>query len=294
MSKIKAAVVQHACTDNYEQNLQAGLDGIKQAASKGADLVLLPELSMGLYFCITEDPKNFDLAEPIPGKSTEALQTAAKENNIVVVATLFEKRAKGLYHNTAIVIDKDGTLAGTYRKMHIPDDPGFYEKYYFTPGDLGFKPIDTSIGKLGVLICWDQWYPEGARIMALSGAEILLFPSAIGWEPDADETENARQRDAWITVQRGHAIANNLPVISSNRVGLEKDNSSNMATLFWGSSFITGQQGEVLTEAATDKEEVIVTELDLDKTEDVRRIWPYLRDRRIDEYSGILKRHIDD
>ncbi len=294
MSKIKAAVVQHACTGSYDDNLQAGTSGIQQAASRGADLVLLPELSMGTYFCINEDPGNFDLAEPIPGPTSQALQTAAKQNNIVVVATVFEKRAKGLYHNTAIVLDKDGNLAGTYRKMHIPDDPGFYEKYYFTPGDLGFKPVATSIGKLGVLVCWDQWYPEAARIMALSGAEILLFPSAIGWEPDEDQAEQARQRNAWITIQRAHSVANNLPVLSSNRIGMEQDPDSDMATLFWGSSFITGQQGELLAEAAIDAAEVIVAELDLDHTEQVRRIWPYLRDRRIDAYAGILKRNIDD
>lgn len=291
MSKLKVAVVQHACNDNYEQNLQAGIDGIKNAAAQGADLVLLPELSMGRYFCIKEDPANFDLAEPIPGQTTEHLQHAARENKIVIVATIFEKRAKGLYHNTAVVIDKDGNLAGTYRKMHIPDDPGFYEKYYFTPGDQGFIPIDTSVGRLGVMICWDQWYPEGARIMALSGAEILLFPSAIGWEPDEQQQENDRQRDAWITIQRSHAIANNLPVMVSNRIGMEK--SEEIDTLFWGSSFITGQQGEILKQAGTDEETVIVAELNLDRTEEVRRIWPYLRDRRIDQYEDILKRHID-
>ena len=293
MNKIKVAVGQHRCHADYDKNLQADISAIEQAAEQGADLVLLPELSTSLYFCISEDPANYDQAEPIPGRTTEALQAAAKANNIIVVTTLFEKRAKGLYHNTAIVIDKDGSLAGSYRKMHIPDDPGFYEKYYFTPGDQGFKPIETSIGKLGVLICWDQWYPEGARIMALSGAELLLFPSAIGWEPDEDKLENDQQRDAWITVQRGHAIANNLPVISSNRVGLETTEQDNMETLFWGSSFICGQQGEILAEASTEEEEVITAELDLAHTEQVRRVWPYLRDRRLDAYDGILKRHID-
>ncbi len=293
MSKIKVAITQHACSESYAENLESGLNGIKEAARQGADLVLLPELSMGLYFCIKEDPDYFDMAETVPGPSTKALQLAAKENNIIVVATLFEKRAKGLYHNTAIVLDKDGTLAGTYQKMHIPDDPGFYEKYYFTPGDMGFKPIDTSIGKLGVLICWDQWYPEGARIMALSGAELLLFPSAIGWEPEETNEENNRQRNAWVTIQRSHAVANNLPVLSSNRVGLEEDKVNKMKTKFWGSSFITGQQGEILAEASIDNEEVIVAELNLNHTEQVRRVWPYLRDRRIDAYEGILKRHID-
>lgn len=294
MNKLKVAITQHACTSSYDDNLQAGIKGIRQAAAAGADLVLLPELSMGTYFCIKEDPAYFDLAEPIPGPTSEALQAAAKENNIVVVATVFEKRAKGLYHNTAIILDKDGSLAGTYRKMHIPDDPGFYEKYYFAPGDTGFKPVDTSIGRLGVLVCWDQWYPEGARIMALSGADVLLYPSAIGWEPDEEQAEQERQRDAWMTIQRAHSIANNLPVLSSNRIGMEQDTDSDMATLFWGSSFITGHQGELLCTATTDKEEVIVADIDLDKTEQVRRIWPYLRDRRIDAYEGILKRNIDD
>lgn len=295
MKNIKAAVVQHACSDNYEENLNVGINCIKEAAVQGIDLVLLPELSMGPYFCITEDPKNYDLAEPIPGKTTELLQEVAKENNIIIVTTLFEKRAKGLYHNTAIVLDKDGSLAGTYRKMHIPDDPGFHEKYYFTPGDQGFKPITTSIGKLGVLICWDQWYPEAARIMALSGAEILLFPSAIGWEPEEEQAEKDRQRDAWITIQRSHAIANNLPVIVSNRTGLETtENNNDMATQFWGSSFICGQQGEIIAEAGANEEALITAVLDLERTEQVRRIWPYFRDRRIDHYQGIIERNIDD
>lgn len=295
MKNIKVAVVQHACSDSYEENLKTGIDGIEKAAAQGVDLVLLPELSMGRYFCITEDPDNYDLAEPIPGKTTEQLQHVAKKNNVCIVTTLFEKRAKGLYHNTAIVIDKDGSLAGTYRKMHIPDDPGFYEKYYFTPGDQGFIPIDTSIGRLGVLICWDQWYPEAARIMALSGAELLLFPSAIGWEPEEDEAEKTRQRNAWVTIQKAHAIANNLAVVVSNRIGLEKtETSEDNATLFWGSSFIAGQQGEILAEATVDKETVIIAEIDLEKTEQVRRIWPYFRDRRIDHYAGLLQRHIDD
>ena len=293
MSKIKVAVVQHACSESYEDNINAAATGIEQAAKLGADLVLLPELGMGRYFCITEDPANFDLAETIPGQTTDLLQQLAKKFNVIIVATIFEKRAKGLYHNTAVVLEKDGSLAGTYRKMHIPDDPGFYEKYYFTPGDQGFTPIATSIGKLGVLICWDQWYPEAARIMALSGAELLLFPSAIGWETNETDAENQRQRDAWITIQRGHAIANNLPVVSSNRTGIERADTDEMETRFWGSSFITGQQGELLAEAAIDAAEVIIAELDLDHTEQVRRIWPYLRDRRIDEYEHILKRHID-
>ncbi len=294
MNKVKVAVVQHACGEQYDDNLAAGLKGISQAAECNADLVLLPELSMSRYFCITEDHDNFDLAEPIEGKTTTRLQQAAKEHHIVVIGTVFEQRARGLYHNTAFIIDKDGTLAGTYRKMHIPDDPGFHEKYYFTPGEEDFRPVNTSIGKLGVLICWDQWFPEAARIMALAGAELLLFPSAIGWEPDEDTEENARQRDAWITIQRGHAIANNLPVVASNRIGLEQSPDKDIATLFWGSSFICDQQGEMLSEASTDAEEVIISTIDLEKTEQVRRIWPYLRDRRIDRYDDILQRHIDD
>ncbi len=295
MTIIKAAVVQHACSSNYDENLKSGINGIEQAAMQGADLVLLPELSMTTYFCITEDPKNYDLSEPVPGKTSTQLQDVARKNNIIIVATIFEKRAKGIYHNTAVVIDKDGSLAGTYRKMHIPDDPGFYEKYYFTPGDQGFIPINTSIGRLGILICWDQWYPEAARIMALSGAEILLFPSAIGWEPAEIEQEKNRQQNAWITIQKSHAIANNLPIIVSNRIGLENlETRDPNATQFWGSSFIAGQQGETLAEASTDDTCVIMAEIDLNKTEQIRRIWPYFRDRRIEHYDGILKRHIDD
>ena len=290
-----AAVVQHSCTDSYEENLAASVKGIEKAAAKNADLVLLPELSTAPYFCITENPDNYDLAESIPGMTSETLSKLAKQHQIIIVTTLFEKRAKGIYHNTAIVLDKDGSLAGTYRKMHIPDDPGFYEKYYFTPGDQGFIPIETSIGRLGVLICWDQWYPEAARIMALSGAEILLFPSAIGWEPAESEDEKERQQNAWITIQQSHAIANNLPVIVSNRIGLEEiNNSEPQSILFWGSSFIADQQGDTLAKATVEDECVIMTELDLDKTEQVRRVWPYFRDRRIEHYDGILKRHIDD
>ena len=295
MNNIKVAVVQHACTHNYEMNLEAGIKGIEDAAAQNADLVLLPELSLLPYFCITENPDNYDLAEPVPGKTSDKLSELAIKNQVVIVTTIFEKRAKGIYHNTALVFDKDGSIAGTYRKMHIPDDPGFYEKYYFTPGDQGFKPIDTSIGRLGVLICWDQWYPEAARIMALSGAELLLFPSAIGWEPNESEQEKIRQRNAWITIQKAHAIANNLPVLVSNRIGLEGiSNHETQSTLFWGSSFIAGQQGETLAKATPDDECVIITELDLEKTEQVRRLWPYFRDRRIEHYQGLLQRNIDD
>ncbi len=293
MNKITVAVVQHACSDNYEDNLKAGIDGIKKAAAQGADLVLLPELSMGLYFCITEDPNNFDLAEPIPGKTTVTLQQVAKENNIVIVSTIFEQRAPGLYHNTAVVFDKDGSIAGKYRKMHIPDDPGYYEKFYFTPGDLGFTPINTSIGKLGVLICWDQWYPEAARLMSLAGAEILIYPTAIGWDPNDIDEEKERQKNAWITVQRGHAVANGLPVISCNRIGFEAspDNSGGIA--FWGNSFIAGPQGEILIDADDKQDTLLITELDMERSTQVRNIWPFLRDRRIDEFSNLTRRFID-
>lgn len=293
MATIKAAVVQHACTHSYDENMHASIKGIEAAAAQQADLVLSPELNSSHYFCITEDPENYDLAESIPGKTSERLSALAKKHNIIIITTVFEKRAKGIYHNTAIVLDKDGSLAGTYRKMHIPDDPGFYEKYYFTPGDQGFIPIDTSIGRLGVLICWDQWYPEAARIMALSGAEILLYPSAIGWEPDEVEDEKQRQLNAWVNIQKGHAIANNLPLICSNRIGLESaDKNETLATQFWGSSFILGQQGEMLVEASPDKETLIVADIDLTRTEQIRHVWPYFRDRRIEHYDGILQRYI--
>ncbi len=292
--KLNVAVVQHACGIDTSKNIELDSKWIKHAAKQDADLVLLPELSTSPYFCITQDPANFDLAESIPGNTSDRFSEIAKANNVVIVTTIFEKRTKGLYHNTAVVFDKDGSIAGTYRKMHIPDDPGFYEKYYFTPGEEGFKPIDTSIGKLGVLICWDQWYPEAARLMALAGAEILLFPSAIGWEPEETEQEKQRQRDAWMTIQQGHAIANNLPVMVSNRIGLEEiNNHEKQTTLFWGSSFIAGQQGELLAAADTDGEGIIIADIDLERTEQVRRIWPYFRDRRIDQYNDILKRHID-
>ncbi len=294
MKKLNVAVAQHHYSQSYADNLDKNREQIISAAKQGADLVLLPELSLSHYFCITENPVHFDNAETIPGKSTEVFQQLARENNIVIVTTLFEKRSEGIYHNTAIVCDKDGSLAGKYRKMHIPDDPGFHEKFYFTPGDQGFKPVSTSIGKLGVLVCWDQWFPEAARMMAMADADLLLFPSAIGWEPDEDATENQRQREAWITIQRSHAIANSLPIMVSNRIGLEATDDANMQTLFWGSGFIAGQQGEILQQCTSDKAEVIMTEISLDRTKQLRRIWPYFRDRRIDAYQGLLKRHIDE
>lgn len=291
---LKVAVVQHDCNQDYQNNLDNSIKGIIEAGKKGAEIVLLPELNCLPYFCVREDVRNFDLAESIPGPTTETLGKIAKENSIVIITSIFEKRAKGLYHNTAVVFDKDGSLAGTYRKMHIPDDPGFYEKFYFTPGDQGFLPINTSMGKLGILVCWDQWFPEAARLMALAGAEILFYPSAIGWDPDDDEEEKIRQRNAWMTIQKSHAIANNLPVVSSNRVGYESDpTDSSKGTEFWGSSFIAGQQGEILAKAPIDKPTVILAEIDTGKTDSVRRIWPYFRDRRIDAYQDIIKRHIE-
>lgn len=292
--RVRVAVVQHDCNQDYQHNLDHSIDGIRDAGQRGAQIVLLPELNCLPYFCVHEEVRNFDLAETIPGPTTETLGKIAKENGIIIITSIFEKRAKGLYHNTAVVIDNNGSLAGTYRKMHIPDDPGFYEKFYFTPGDQGFVPIDTSLGKLGVLVCWDQWFPEAARLMALAGAEMLFYPSAIGWDPNDDDEERVRQRHAWITIQQSHAIANNLPVISSNRVGYETDPADNAhGTQFWGSSFIAGQQGEILAEAPMDKATVIVADIDTGRTDTVRRIWPYFRDRRIDAYQDIVKRHIE-
>lgn len=292
--KFIAAAVQHHCTQDYEQNLARSLEGIHAVAKMRAEVILLPELNCLPYFCAREEVRCFDLAEPIPGPTTETLSMVCKEKKIIVITTVFEKRSKGIYHNTAVVIDKDGKIAGTYQKMHIPDDPGFYEKFYFTPGDQGFLPIQTSIGKLGVLICWDQWFPEAARLMALAGAECLFYPSAIGWDPNDDEDEKIRQRNAWVTIQKSHAIANNLPVIVSNRVGPEAPPvDSTTATEFWGSSFIAGQQGEILAKAPIDKSANIIAEIDTDRTDTVRRIWPYFRDRRIDAYHDIVKRHIE-
>jgi N-carbamoylputrescine amidase len=289
-----AAVVQHACGASRDANLQASVDGIRQAADRGATLVLLQELHATRYFCQTEDPACFDLAEPVPGPSTRHFGELAAELGVVIVTSLFEKRAEGLYHNTAVVIDADGSIAGRYRKMHIPDDPGYYEKYYFTPGDLGFEPVDTRVGRLGVLVCWDQWYPEAARIMALAGAELLLYPTAIGWDMNDDEDERQRQQDAWLTVQRGHAIANSLPVLVCNRTGHEADPSMCSSGIrFWGGSAIIGPQGEILSQAAADAAEVLVEEIDISRCAALRRIWPWFRDRRIDAYQDLLKRFRD-
>jgi len=292
---IKIGLVQQACgSADKDANLKISIQGVKEAAAEGAKLVLLPELHTGPYFCQTEDCSRFDLAEPIPGPTTEILGVLAKELGIVIVGSLFERRAPGLYHNTAVVLEKNGTLAGKYRKMHIPDDPGYYEKFYFTPGDIGFKPITTSLGKLGVLVCWDQWYPEAARLMALAGADFLLYPTAIGWNPDDDADERQRQLQAWITIQRAHAVANGLPVISCNRIGHEPDPSGQSKGIaFWGNSFVAGPQGEILCQANEKEERVIVVEINRRRSEDVRRIWPYLRDRRIEEYGGLTKRYLD-
>ena len=293
-STIIACAVQQGCNRGRETNLADSLERIQEAAKQGADLVVLPELHLDHYFCQSEDTNCFDLAQAVPnGPECLTLQTAARENGVVLVSTIFEKRAPGLYHNTAIVFDKDGSIAGTFRKMHIPDDPGFYEKFYFTPGDLGFTPISTSIGKLGILICWDQWYPEAARLMALAGAEILIYPTAIGWNPDDEEAEKQRQCNAWITVQRGHAVANGIPVISCNRIGFEAapDNASGID--FWGNSFITGPQGEFLAHADHLQDTLLFATLDKSRSEDVRRIWPFLRDRRIDEFANLTRRYID-
>lgn len=291
---LPVGLVQQGCSEHRDSNLETSFAGVREAARRGAKLVLLQELHTGVYFCQTEDTARFDQAETIPGPSSEALGQLARELGIVIVGSLFERRAPGLYHNTAVVLDSDGRLAGKYRKMHIPDDPGFYEKFYFTPGDLGFEPVDTSVGRLGVLVCWDQWYPEAARLMALAGAELLLYPTAIGWDPRDDEAEKTRQRDAWIISQRAHAVANGLPVLACNRTGFEPDPSEQGPGIqFWGSSFVAGPQGEFLAQAPMDQETVLVTEVDLCRSEDVRRIWPFLRDRRIEAYGDLLKRYRD-
>lgn len=292
MRNLKVGLIQQSCTADREANIAKSIAGIRKAAAEGAQLVVLQELHCGLYFCQTEDTEQFDLAEPIPGPSTGTFGKLAKELGIVLVTSLFERRAPGLYHNTAVVLEKDGSIAGKYRKMHIPDDPGYYEKFFFTPGDLGFEPIDTSVGRLGVLVCWDQWYPEGARLMALAGAELLIYPTAIGWAEGENEEENARQREAWITVQRGHAVANGLPVIAVNRVGVEKSPESG-GQRFWGSSFVAGPQGEIIAQGSTEREEALLVDIDLERSESVRRIWPFLRDRRIDAYQDLLKRFRD-
>jgi N-carbamoylputrescine amidase len=295
MSKqLTVGLVQQQLAESREANLENSIDGIRQAHAQGAELVLLQELHSGPYFCQTEETDNFDLAESIPGPTTDLLGEVAAELGIVIVASLFEKRAPGLYHNTAVVLENDGSIAGIYRKMHIPDDPGFYEKFYFTPGDLGFTPIQTSVGKLGVLVCWDQWYPEAARLMAMAGAEILLYPTAIGWDPSDNENEQERQLDAWITIQRSHAIANGLPVLSCNRTGHEADPSGqSLGIQFWGNSFICGPQGEILVDAPTDDPVVLCATIDKGRTEQVRRIWPYFRDRRIDSYFDLVRRYCD-
>lgn len=291
---LKVGLVQQSNTENIQHNKAKLEHNIRELAEKGAQLVVLQELHNSLYFCQTEDVDKFDLAEPISGPSTEFYSKIAAECNIVLVTSLFERRAAGVYHNTAVVFEKDGTVAGLYRKMHIPDDPGYYEKFYFTPGDIGFKPINTSVGKLGVQVCWDQWFPEGARLMALQGADILIYPTAIGYEPGDLKEEQERQREAWITVQRGHAVANGLPVISVNRTGYESAPSGNGNGIqFWGSSFVCGPQGEILSQASQDKEENLLVEINLTRSEHVRRWWPYLRDRRIDKFEGLLERFID-
>ena len=294
MRKLNIGIIQQHNTADIQDNKKRLAEGIAQLAGQGAQLIVLQELHNSLYFCQEENVDNFDLAEPIPGPSTQFYSALAKEHGVVIVTSLFEKRAAGLYHNTAVVIEKDGTIAGKYRKMHIPDDPAYYEKFYFTPGDIGFHPIDTSVGLLGVQVCWDQWYPEGARLMAMQGAELLIYPTAIGYAANDDEAEQQRQREAWTTVMRGHAVANGLPVIAVNRVGYEEDPSHQTEGIqFWGSSFVAGPQGEILYRA-DDKEEVktIIT-IDMDRCEQVRRWWPFLRDRRIDEYGDITRRFID-
>ena len=284
---------QHNVADSKE-NIRRLSAGIEDLAKRGAQLIILQELHNSLYFCQTETVDNFDRAEPIPGPSTRLYGEWAKRFGVVIVTSLFEKRAAGLYHNTAVVIEKDGSIAGMYRKMHIPDDPAYYEKFYFTPGDLGFHPIDTSVGRLGVLVCWDQWYPEAARLMALQGAQMLIYPTAIGYESSDSPEEQARQREAWTTVQRGHAVANGLPVVTVNRVGFEPDPSQQTKGIqFWGSSFVVGPQGELFYQASDSEEECLVVDIDLEHSEQVRRWWPFLRDRRIDEYTDILKRFID-
>ncbi len=291
---MKIGIIQQHNTADRTDNMQRLADGVRASAKGGAELVVLQELHNSLYFCQTENVDNFNLAEPVPGPSTEFFGALAKELGVVIVASLFERRAAGLYHNTAVVIERDGTVAGKYRKMHIPDDPAYYEKFYFTPGDLGFHPIDTSVGRLGVLVCWDQWYPEAARLMALQGADILIYPTAIGYESSDTEAEQQRQREAWTTVQRGHAVANGLPVVAVNRVGYEPDPSGLTGGIqFWGSSFVAGPQGEILYRASDKEEERTVIDIDLRHSEQVRRWWPFLRDRRIDKYGDITRRFVD-
>ena len=294
-NELKVGLIQQACSANGYDNRQRLAEHIGAAAKEGAQLVVLQELHNTPYFCQVENVDNFDLAEPIPGPSTDFFGELARQHGIVLVISLFERRASGLYHNTAVVLEKDGTIAGKYRKMHIPDDPAYYEKFYFTPGDMGFHPITTSVGKLGVQVCWDQWYPEGARLMALQGADLLIYPTAIGYESSDTPGEQTRQREAWTTVQRGHAVANGLPVITVNRVGHEADPSGQTKGItFWGSSFVAGPQGELLAQASTQDEEVVVVTLDLHRSECVRRWWPFLRDRRIEAFTDLTRRFIDD
>jgi len=293
VNKLTIALVQQSCDENRDINLAKSIESIRKASSMGAKLVVMQELHAGLYFCQCEDPANFDQAEAIPGPTTDIFSDVAKEFGVVIVTSLFERRAPGLYHNTAVVFDSDGSIAGKYRKMHIPDDPAFYEKFYFTPGDLGFSPIRTSAGNLGVMVCWDQWYPEAARLMSLAGAELLIYPTAIGWDPNDSDEEKIRQKDAWMTIQRAHAVANGIPVVSVNRTGFEPDPAGIGTGIdFWGGSFVAGPQGELLAQAGTN-EEVLIVEADLERSEAVRRIWPFLRDRRIDAYDDLLKRYRD-
>ncbi|MHB8121356.1 MAG: carbon-nitrogen hydrolase [Desulfuromonadaceae bacterium] len=294
MKTLKVALLQQSCSSCRDENLAKTTQLVRQAAASGAQLIVLQELHTSTYFCQVESPALFDLAEAIPGPSTETFGKLAGELGVVIVASLFERRAAGLYHNTAVVFEDDGSIAGVYRKMHIPDDPGFYEKFYFTPGDLGFNPIKTSVGTLGVLVCWDQWYPEAARLMALAGADLLIYPTAIGWDPDDTAEEQLRQYDAWVTVQRGHAVANGLPLLAVNRVGFERSpQGTDVGIQFWGGSFAAGPQGEILAEASQKDEEIVQVEIDCARSEQVRRIWPFLRDRRIDEYGDLLKRFRD-
>lgn len=292
--KLKIGLIQQASGLNPAENINNIILEIQKLAINGAELIALQELHNSIYFCQAEDPAMFDLAETIPGYSTELLGKAAKDNKVVIVSSLFEKRAPGLYHNTAVVFENDGNIAGIYRKMHIPDDPAYYEKFYFTPGDLGFEPIQTSVGKLGILVCWDQWYPEAARLMALKGAEILIYPTAIGWEYTDNDSEKQRQYDAWFTVQRAHAIANGLPLVSINRCGFEPDwTGVTNGISFWGQSFVCGPQGEVLFKTDVDSSGGFIVEIDKNRTEAVRRMWPFFRDRRIDSYQELVKRYID-
>ncbi len=288
------ALVQQSCGPDRAANLEKTINLMRTGAAQGARLIVLQELHASVYFCQSENAAVFDWAEPIPGPTTARLGSLAQELGIVLVASLFERRTAGLYHNTAVVFDRDGSIAGKYRKMHIPDDPGYYEKFYFTPGDLGFHPIDTSAGRLGVLVCWDQWFPEAARVMALRGADALIYPTAIGWTPSDPDDEKARQKSAWSIAQRGHAVTNGLPVLSVNRVGFEPDPSgASEGIQFWGSSFVTGPQGEVLVEASDSAEEVLMATIDTARSEEVRRIWPFLRDRRVDAYDGLGERFLD-